>query len=192
MAPDGVTGVTNHNQKLIPHKQITGYRTRERTMTETKESPFTERVFEYDHEGYRIRAAVWNEHAAPDPRVLFDFNNVLNAYPMELLQKRAGVLNLPYAIVSLLMTQGANYHELKKRAEETGECIVALTARLKRKREHVETCLKYKCMKHMHWKNVICALDDKPHEWYSDPKKKVGKKLPLDPKKKAVYKIPIN
>ena len=89
------------------------------------------------------------------------------------------------------MTQGANYQNLKKRAEETGECIVAITARLKQQRKQVETSLKYQLMKKMHWENVICAIDDKPHEWYADADTKVGKKLSLDSQKKPVYKIPI-
>jgi hypothetical protein len=110
---------------------------------------------------------------------------------MSFLQKRAGVENLDYAIVSLLMTQGANFHSLKKRAKETGECILALTSRFKKQRLQAETCLKYRAMELMGWKEVICAIDDKPHEWYSNPKKKVGKKMNLDPKKKPVYKIPI-
>lgn len=158
-------------------------------MSDEKVPTLTERQFTYEHEGYIITATVWNEAAAPDPRVLYDFNNVLNAYSMELLQRRAEVENLPYAIVSLLMTQGTNFHSLKDRAKERGECIVALTAKLKGDRTRKETCLKYKIMKLMHWKNVICALDDKPHEWFPSPGVKLGKKLPLNPKKKPVFKI---
>ena len=157
-------------------------------MSEEK-SKFTQRVFTYPHEGYTIKVTVWNEAAAPNPQVLFDYNNVLNAYELAFLQRRAHVKNLPYAIVSLLMTEGKNFQNLRERAKRTGECIMALTSKFKQRRLQAETCLKYRVMELMNWKNVICALDDKPHEWYSTPKNKVGKKLKLDPNKKPVYKI---
>jgi len=46
------------------------------TEHEFKKGDFTEREFTYRHEGYTITATVWNEASAPDPRVLFDFNNI--------------------------------------------------------------------------------------------------------------------
>ena len=156
---------------------------------------------------------IWNEAAAPDPKVLFDYNNVLNAYPMELLAKQARVTGLPYAIVSLLMTQGDNFNNLRERAKNTGECIIALTAKIKGNRVKVETSLKYVAMKKMHWENVQCAIDDKPHEWYHsdsnisqsrkldssysskdrtfENKREKPIKLSLDSTKKNVFKVKI-
>jgi len=152
---------------------------------------FTSREFKYEHEGHVVTATVWNEKSAPNPRVLFDFNNVLNAYEMSYLQRCGGIENLPYAIVSLLNSQGRNWKVLRERAKESGECIIALTVRVKGQRVKVETCLKHRAMELMGWSNVICAIDDKPHEWYSTPEKKCGKKMKLDPMKKSVFKIPI-
>lgn len=159
--------------------------------TETKENTFTEREFTYKHNGYLITATVWNEASAPDPIVLYDYNNVLNAYTMEELQKEGGLQNLPYAIVSLIGGKGQYFQNLMDRAKEKNECIVALTAKIRGDRVNTETCLKYVAMKKMHWKNVKWAVDDKPHEWYKTPTNKVGKKIKLDENKKDVYRIPI-
>jgi hypothetical protein len=149
---------------------------------------FTEREFTVGHKGYMLKVRVWNEHGV-DPVVLYDYNNVLNAYSLESLQKAARTKQEPYAIVSLLMTQGANFHGLRNRAKETGETIVAVTAKIKGDRKSVETGLKYQVMLKMHWTRVKCALDDKPHEWYSTDEQKKPPKLPLDPRKKPVYRI---
>ena len=153
--------------------------------------PLTTRTFTYLHQGYTVLATVWNEASALDPLVLFDYNNVLNAYPMEYLQKQAGVIGCRYAIVSLLITQGRNFEGLRERARQTGECIVALTVKVNGNREVFETGLKYRAMQLMHWHHAICALDDKPHEWYAPNQKKKGKRVKLQPQKKPVFRIEI-
>lgn len=152
---------------------------------------FTERNISYDHNGFKIGMTIWNESSAPDPRVLFDYNNVLNAYTMEQLQKAGGIENLPYAIVSLLRTRGNNYMNLRERAKDTGECIIAVTAILKGNRVEAETSLKHRVIGIMGWKNVLFGIDDKPHEWYKNPQTPRGKKLKLSANKKPVYKVPI-
>lgn len=109
---------------------------------------FTERLFTYPHQEYIINVTVWNEFKDPtEVEVLYDCNNVLNAYSMETLQKQARTVDKKYAIVSLLYTKGKNFLGLKEQAKRTGECIVALTAKIKGNRKMVETGLKYKVMK---------------------------------------------
>jgi len=152
----------------------------------------TERVFFYEHDGYRIQATIWNE--ANNPQILFDFNNVLNAYTQNELLKASKIENMPYAIVSLLMTTGDNFKSLKEQAYRTGECIVALTAKLKGNRKQHETGLKYAVMKKLGWNKVLYAFDDKPHEWMHPRQIDIGRQdnatvLDLDPKKKPVYLI---
>ena len=120
--------------------------------------------------------------------VLYDFNNVLNAYPMEVLQEAADTVDQPYAIVSLLRTEGRNYLSLRERAIKTRECIVALSSKIRENRAMIETNIKYKIIKMLHWKNVMCALDDKPHEWQGE-KSKEPEQLKLDVHKKPVYLI---
>jgi hypothetical protein len=151
--------------------------------------PAAEKTFSFEHRGEHIEVTVWNFNRVLQPHVLFDFNNVLNAYPLKLLQKETGTLDQPYAIVSLLMTKGHNFEGLHQRALETGECIVALTAKIKGERVKKETGLKYQVMKKLHWKNVQFAVDDKPHEWYSDSEIFATQLLSLDASKKPVYKI---
>ena len=146
-----------------------------------------EKTFSFDHQGEQIDVTVWNFTKQLQPHVLFDYNNVLNTYSLETLQKVAGAQNKSYAVVSLLMTKGDNFLALKQRSLETGECIVALTAKIKGDRVKKETGLKYTAMKKLHWQAVEFAVDDKPHEWYDDifP----THLLPLDPLKKPVYKV---
>ena len=43
-------------------------------------------------------------------------------------------------------------------------------------------------MKLMRWDNVECALDDKPHEWFSEVSEKPVR-LKLSHQKKSVYLI---
>ena len=152
----------------------------------------TERVFVYQHKGFDVTATVWNAESAPDPEVLFDFNNVLNAYSMNELQRVAKVVGKPYAIVSLLMSQGKNFQDLKRRASETKECIIALTTKLKKNRQEVETGLKFRIIELMRWRRVSVAIDDKPHEWFNPVRKNVIRELPLDPKKEPVFMVIIN
>lgn len=149
-----------------------------------------EKTFSFEHKGEPIDVTVWNYTRALQPRVLFDFNNVLNAYPLKVLQKETGAVDKSYAIVSLLMTKGDNFQALKQRSLETGECIVALTAKIKGQRVEKETGLKYAAMKKLHWTSVEFAVDDKPHEWFrSDASRRDVHLLALDPLKKPVYKI---
>lgn len=154
-------------------------------MSDTKNS-FTERSFTYPHNGYIVNATIWNE--IKDPHVLYDYNNVLNTFTLETLEKAANTEGKEYAIVSLLRTKGDNYNDLKQMAMEDGECIVALTLKFRGNRVKIETGLKYKVIKLLRWKNVECALDDKPHEWYSDTCKK-SQDLKLDHHKKPVYMV---
>lgn len=151
-----------------------------------------ERMFAFEHKGWSIDVTIWNEHSmlAP-PQLLFDFNNVLNAHKMHDLMKAARVSrDTPFAIVSLLATKGEHFTRLRDRAQETGECIVALTAKIKGDRKSVETGMKNRVMHLLHWENdAKWAIDDKPHEWFSDDAPPVSKPsvMKLDPSKKPVY-----
>jgi len=157
---------------------------------ESKVAPFSERRTSFQHEGYSIKVSIWNEHGVV-PQILFDYNNVLNAYTPEQLRTAANVPDVPYAIVSLLRTTGDNYEALKQRAQTTGETIVALTVKIHGQKEKVETCMKYKAMKLLRWGTVKWAFDDKPHIFYSKPNQVKPQPLPLDHNKKPVYLIPI-
>lgn len=156
---------------------------------ETKPLPWTERNISFKHEGYIVNVSIWNEHSTPDPQILFDYNNVLNAYEPEVLRTSAGVPDVPYAIVSLLRTRGDNYEALRQRSISTGETIVAITVKIQGEKERVETCIKYKVMLLLRWKSKW-AFDDKPHEWYSKPHSKPNLyPLKLDKNKKPVYML---
>lgn len=140
----------------------------------------------FDYKGHLVDVSIWNY--TKTPIILFDYNNVLNVYSRETLCESANIsTEHPYAIVSYLLGKGENYENLHKRALETGECIVAITARVKENRHDFETGLKTATVKKLHWNTPILAFDDKPHEWTSDPTKKT--KLNLDNTKKDVYKI---
>ena len=148
-----------------------------------------ERTFTYPHKEHIIDVTIWNE--TENPLVLYDFNNVLNAHTLEKLQSVARTKDKPYAIVSFLHTKGKNFIALKQRAQDTGECIVALTSKLKGNKKWIETGLKNKVINLMEWENVECAIDDKPHEWY-DNKNSRSVKLRLNPQKKQVYLVKLN
>lgn len=161
------------------------------TAVEIKAQPWTERNTSFKHEGYIVSVSIWNEHSTPNPQILFDYNNVLNAYDPAVLRTAAGVPDVPYAIVSLLRTRGDNYEALRQRSISTGETIVALTVKIHGEKERVETCMKYKAMGLLRWKSKW-AFDDKPHEWYSKPHSKPNlSPLKLDKNKKPVYMIPL-
>lgn len=160
------------------------------------------KTFVLEHKGYQVQVTVWNESKTP-PVVLYDYNNVLNTYSLPVLAKAAKLEDtLPYAIVSLLYTSGEHYQALQKRAESTGETVVALVVKIKGDRLQTETGLKYALMKRMHWlPNVRWAVDDKPHEWQSPRPTHSGvsvtsatsgipQLLALDPTKKPVYLVP--
>ena len=165
--------------------------------SDSSAAPTTTREFTYAHRGYVVTATVWNEAAAPDPRILFDFNNVLNAYTMRELHAAAKTFpGAPYAIVSLLSSKGLNFAALGQRAAETGECIVALTVKIRGNRVESETGIKHSAMKRMHWAGVEHAIDDKPHEWH-EPTKDGAVALPqirllMDASKKPVYLVQLS
>lgn len=146
-----------------------------------------ERTFTYLHKDHLITATVWNE--IESPLVLIDSHNVEDTYPLSLLQEKAEAEGMSFAIVSFLAGMGDNYRMLKKQAERTGYCIVALVGKLKGNRHTDETSVKFQALNHLHWKNVVMALDDKPHMWSHPEKIFPVKVLDLDPTKKAVYKI---
>ena len=148
----------------------------------------SETIFTLDHNGYLFQVTAWNLDACKNPKILFDYNNVLNVYTRQELLKAAKLEPQPYAIVSLLMTTGENFQSLKKQAQETKECIVAVTAKIKGNRQAVETGLKYAVMKKLHW-SAMAAFDDKPHEWFSPEGKYQYRQLKLDAQKKPVYVI---
>lgn len=152
---------------------------------------WTERLTTMNHEQYIIDVTIWNEKRTPNPQILFDYNNVLNAYEPRVLRDAARVPDVPYAIVSLLRTKGDNFNALRERSKKTGETIVALTVKIQGQKERVERCMKYKVMKLLHW-NSKWAFDDKPHEWCKTQKSiPVLKRLKLDPSKKEVFMIPL-
>jgi hypothetical protein len=131
---------------------------------------------------------IWNE-SKEKPRVLYDYDNVLNAYSLDRLARAAGTVDWPYAIVSLLATQGDNFEQLRRLSEETKQCVVAITAKFRGNRVDCETGVKYIAMCEMHWNDTVeCALDDKPHEWFGNQNQNPIL-LDLDKDKKPVYCI---
>lgn len=126
-----------------------------------------EREFTFEHEGFPVCVTIWNESSTPQPRVLFDYNNVLNVYTIESLQRETETSGLRYAIVSLLITKGHNFLNLRERSYQTGETIVALTCESKGDQFKVETGIKYLVTELLGWTEFQKAIDDKPHEWLS-------------------------
>lgn len=150
-----------------------------------------EQTFQFDHLGYTVDVTVWNKTSVEQPLVLFDFNNVLNAYELDFLQQQSNTQNQPYAIVSLLVGKGKNFQSLKQRALDTGECIVALTCKTtggKLGRHQFEQGVKLRVMIILNWHKAMVALDDKPHEWLPRGAP-LPKPLKLDPSKKPIYKV---